>query len=252
MANRSAATDPANKVLTGRWMALGESLTVPVESFVYAGDPAEYNKKIDEQYLDADKKPIREARLVRERLKARDNQALIEVVTWMEQVRTEAGGVREPVGAWVVADMPVGRGEYVGRKTVVQLPLWSSAQTAYTIREVPGKMFTPERNDPVRNPTQPKGWLIDFTADKSVLVDFEGGKVKTKSAKSGTIDEETATELLIVRSDGTLTVRNSGNDANDTLRKELTGVWDQWLAEVHKKMSANTTGTTGNGFDRKP
>jgi len=146
-----------------------------------------------------------------------------------------------------VADMPVGRGEYVGRKAVVQLPLWSSAQKGYTIREVPGKIIAPTLLE--KNPTQPKGWLIDFTADKSVLVDFEGGKVKTRPVKANPIDEETATELLIVRSDGSLMVRTSSTDANDVLRKELTGMWDKWLTEVNKKLTT-TPGGTGPDFVR--
>ena len=89
----------------------------------------------------------------------------------MEQVRTD-GGKREPVGAWVVAEMPVGRGEYVGRKQYVKLPLWSSETQQYLLREMADKV--------VKGKYQPKGWLVDFST-KSVLVDFEGGKVKSRT-----------------------------------------------------------------------
>ncbi len=242
MANRTAAVDPKNKVLYGPWTRLGESLTVPYESFVYAVDPNEYNQKLSDTY------PEKEAKPLVEMFKSKETEAVIQVLTWMEQVRTEAGGVREPVGAWVVANMPVGRGEYIGRKAVVQLPLWSSALTDYTLREVPGKIVPASRLE--KNPTQPKGWLIDFTGDKSVLVDFEGGKVRTRNPKGATIDEETATELLIVQSDGTLTVRNSATDMKDPLRVTLSDGWTKWLTEVKKRVASGGSTEPGNGFGR--
>jgi hypothetical protein len=188
-------------------------------------------------------------RKIQERLKARDNprdkQAVVQVLTWMEQVRTEANSAREPVGAWVVAEMPVGKGEYVGRKTYVKLPLWSSTQTAYTFREIQSQAVGKDKK-PV---DQPQGWLIDFTSDRSVLVDFEGGKVRTTYGRGQSVEEEVASELLIVRNDGKLIVRNSAADAEDKLRKEFTSVWNNWLGEVGKVKS--TTGPMGPGFERK-
>ena len=72
-------------------------------------------------------------------LQVKENQAVLQVATWMEQVRTD-GGKREPVGAWVVAEMPVGRGDYVGRKQFIKLPLWSSETRQYLLRDIPDKV----------------------------------------------------------------------------------------------------------------
>lgn len=258
LADRTAATDPARKILRGPWVPLGGSLTVPLESFVFAGDPGEYNKKVEAAYpligsadqkIDANTRKAHEA--IQQRLLAKDRQAVIQVLTWMEQVRTEAGGVREPVGAWVQAEMPVGRGEYVGRKSFVKLPLWSSTQNNYTFREIPGKTIPTTPLNPA--PIQPQGWLVDFTADKSVLVDFTGGnRVETTIRRDQIVrDDGVATELLIVRNDGKLVVRNTTTDADDTLRKQLSGGWAKWLAEVEKAKALGTgIDPKGGGFER--
>src|SRR5204863_1389920 len=101
-------------------------------------------------------------------------------------------------------------GEYIGKKTYVKLPLWSSADTAYVLREVSDKVLPKAKE-------QPKGWLVDF-GTRSVLVDFEGGKVVTK-AGGRTITEDVATELLVLRADGKLVVRSSALDEQDPVRK---------------------------------
>ncbi|MDT1107490.1 hypothetical protein, partial [Pseudomonas aeruginosa] len=75
---------------------------------------------------------------------------------------------REPVGAGVVAEMPVGRGEFVGRKQYIKLPLWSAESQQYQLREVGDKVLKGKLQ-------QPRGWLVDFST-QSVLVDFEGGR----------------------------------------------------------------------------
>lgn len=258
LVNRALATDPKLEYLSGPWVNLDKKLTVPNESFVYAYDSAEYNKKIESAYpvvLPQNQDNFASNtvnRKIQERMKARDNprdkQAVVQVLTWMEQVRTESNSAREPVGAWVVAEMPVGRGEYVGRKTYVKLPLWSSTQTAYTFREIQNvAAFNPKDKKDVAGAV-PQGWLIDFTADRSILVDFEGGKVRTVAGRNPSVEDEVATEMLIVRSDGMLSVRNSAVDAEDPLRKQYTADWDKWLTEVAKSKAASTE--TGTGFER--
>ena len=114
--------------------------------------------------------PEAEEKALNSLLQVKENQAVVQVATWMEQVRAGDGAKREPVGSWVVAEMPVGRGEFVGRKQFVKLPLWSSESQQYVLREVSDKV--------VKGKYQPRGWLVDFST-KSVLVDFEGGRVKT-------------------------------------------------------------------------
>jgi hypothetical protein len=150
------------------------------------------------------------------------------------------------VGAWIVAEMPVGRGEYIGRKQYVRLPLWSSEVNNYVLREIPDKVFKGLDG----KVEQPKGWLVDFT-DQSVLVDFEGGKVRTKIGDKEYSDD-VAEELLILGRDGKLLVRNSLSDETDPNRKAYTGIWESWLraAELRKSPSGGTT--PGSEFDKKP
>src|SRR5262249_28452300 len=134
-------------------------------------------------------------------LQVKDHQAVVQVATWMQDVKTDNGAKREPVGAWVVAEMPVGRGDFIGRRQYVKLPLWSSETQQYNFRELGDK--------PVKGRYTPKGWPVDFTT-KSILVDFDGGRVRTKSnvrfdekgnlvSGTRTFEEEVGTEMLMVR-----------------------------------------------------
>lgn len=237
------------KTLYSNWTQTAE-ITVPAESFLYAHDVKAYRDQINTTYpldsKDAENKAINNL------LQVKDNQAVLQVATWMEQVRTD-GGKREPVGAWVVAEMPVGRGEYVGRKQFIKLPLWSSETNQYLLREVGDKV--------VKGKFQPKGWLVDFST-KSVLVDFEGGKVKSRTKvrfdEKGTIapgdrtfEEDVASEVLIVRPDGKLIVRSSQVDDGDPNRKTIATEWTRWVKEIEARKSASSGSGEANPFDPK-
>lgn len=163
-----------HKYLFSPWTEMGP-ITIPTESFTYAADVGAYRKSIEETYGPKDKDILA-------RLQVKDNQAVVEMCTWMLDVRLDGSGKREPVGAWVVADMPVGRGEYLGRKQYVKLPLWSSETKAYVLREMPDKIFSTKVNG--KDMPQPKGWLVDFST-RNVLVDFEGGRVQSRAGKAG-------------------------------------------------------------------
>lgn len=215
-------------------------ITVPAESFLYATDVAAYRAKIAKEYE-------KEKELLA-RLQVEDEQAVVEMCTWMEEVRTDASNKREPVGAWVVADIPVGRGQYIGRKQYVKLPLWSSENKQYVLREVPDKVIPPRPNQ--KNPPQPRGWLVDFTTT-SILVDFEGGKVKTV-VNGKEIPEDVASELLIVRPDGKLVVKNSLIDEADENRKQIVSTWEKWVAEVEKRKVDSAGGGNDNFSPRPP
>ena len=231
MTNPRLATEEQYRVLTSPWKQLTESLTVPTESFLFAGDPATYQRHVEDAYRD---QPA-----LRNRMKLKENQTVVEAAAWLEQVKTDTGTAREPVGAWVVADMPVGRGEYVGKKTYVKLPLWSSESNQYILRELAaektgkGKVAT----------APPKGWLVDFTS-RSVLVDFEGGKTSGRS-----VSEDVDTEMLIVRPDGKLQVRSTATDAANEERKKLIEGWEAWTKQVESRPAAGAGGPT-NQFER--
>jgi len=221
------------KEIPSPWRELPNKITIPTESFLYAADVAAYRDKIKDEYG--------KERALLDRLQVKENQAVIEMCKWTEEVRTGDGGRREPIGAWVVADMPVGRGEYIGHKHYVKLPLWSSENKMYVLREVPEKVIPPKPN--LKDPPQPRGWLVDFTT-QSVLVDFEGGKVVTKVPGKQPVTEDVGTELLIVRADGKLVVKNSMYDEKDENRTAIIGGWEKWVKEVEKRKTSGTEETS--------
>ena len=245
--NPAWATDPKFEILYSPWVTLSEQvgdkmvakgITIPHENFLFAYDPETYRKNIAEMYKGAANRKLLE------RAQAKDSQAVVQIQQWRQEVRT-GDGKREPVGAWVVAEMPVGRGEYIGRKQYVRLPLWSSEVDNYVLREIPDKVFKgPKETE------QPKGWLVDFS-DQSVLVDFEGGKVR---ARVGSTDysDDAAEELLILGRDGKLIVRSSIADEADPNRKAYTGIWETWLKAAEQRKSPTSATGKGGEFDGAP
>ncbi|MBP3958037.1 hypothetical protein J8F10_22505 [Gemmata sp. G18] len=113
-------------------MYLPTSISVPAESYLYAYDTKAYREQTTAAH-EGQKELLN-------RLQIKDNQAVVQMASWMEQVRTDSGTKHEPVGSWVVTEIPVGRGEYVGRKQYVKLPLWSSETNLYQFREVADKV----------------------------------------------------------------------------------------------------------------
>jgi hypothetical protein len=231
--------DAKIKELYSPWLQLAEAITVPAEAFVYAVDVASYRDRIEKEFA-------KEKELL-SRLQVKEGQAVVELATWMEEVRTDSSNKREPVGAWVVADIPVGPGEFIGRKQYVKLPLWSSENKMYILREIPDKVIPPRGGKDV---PQPKGWLVDFST-RSVLVDFEGGKVTTKVGGK-TITEDVASELLIVRPDGKLIVKSSLQDEDDPNRKKIVSIWTKWVGEVEKRKVESSGSGPGDNFSPRP
>ncbi|HSQ56809.1 MAG TPA: hypothetical protein VLM40_13795, partial [Gemmata sp.] len=223
------------KILYSPWTQLAGSFTIPTEEFTYAVDPATYRSKIEKEYSEG------KDRELRERLQVKDNQAVIEICRWLEEVSI-GSGTREPVGSWVVANIPTGRGELIGRKQYVKLPLWSAKINQYALREVTEKII------PRKDATQPKGWLVDFTT-RNILVDFDGGKVKTKSRKGEVAVDDASTEMLILRPDGQLEVKKSAEDENNPERKKYLTDWDTWVKKVEARKS---DGKDDGGFERGP
>jgi hypothetical protein len=224
----SEVSNPADaKVerIYSKYFAIDEknsNITIPPEQFVYAVDVGAYRKTIDETYTNKE-------RDLRDRLQVKDGQAVVEICRWLPSVTLETGTQREPVGAWVVADMPVGRGEYIGRKTYIKLPLWSSERKSYILREISG-------NAGKAGFSQwhlPKGWLVNFVTP-DILVDFHGGRIQTR-AGTKTFYEDAETELLIVSPEGKLTVKKSQIDEKDKDRNAIVSVWNRWVTEVEKR-----------------
>jgi hypothetical protein len=231
--------DATKETLYSGWTQISGNITIPPSQYLYAMDVASYRKATDETYTQKERDLL-------QKLQVKDGQAVIEMCRWLPEVKLD-GGKREPVGAWVVADMPVGRGEYVGRKTYVKLPLWSSETKSYILRDI--SQLAGKKEELKQH--LPKGWLVNFTTS-DILVDFQGGKVQTRTP-SKVITEDVATEMLIVSDDGSLAVKRSLVDEADGTRRGISSIWTKWVADVEKrKEEAKSGGNDPNSFSPKP
>ncbi|HET6573794.1 MAG TPA: hypothetical protein VFG68_09350, partial [Fimbriiglobus sp.] len=249
----SRKSDAKIETLKGPWVQLGkadEFITIPPEMYIYAADADEYIEHVDDLY----KKNGREGaiRNVMEYREVQDGRrALVQFQQWMPQIRIEGSGNKtEPIGTWVVADMPVAAGDFIGRRQLVELPLWSASQQAYVLRELTGGVKV---HGIANQKHQPKGWPVNFQT-LSVLVGFEGGKTKAELSER-TVTDESATEVLILRPDGKLLVRNSVADKEDPEKKGRQETWDKWLKRVRDRkedmnMMGNPMDPNGGGFQR--
>ena len=241
-----APNDAAKEVLEGPWAEILEPVSVPAESYVYAENSDTYlataNTLLETYSKTTPLKKVLEVDDV-----AAGRRAVVQIQKFMPAIRIEGGGNRtEPVGTWVVADVPVGPGEFIGKRQLVELPLWNAGQSAYTLRELTGSV----QLKGVPASQQPKGWPVNFLTP-AVLVDFAGGKSKARVGDREVTDAAD-TELLILQPDGKLTVKSSGADIPDKTRTERATVWTQWLDRVRtRKDSVAATPTAGSpGFGR--
>jgi hypothetical protein len=224
----SKDSDASQPILYGPYVTITDqrgvplSVTVPSDANTYLVDPVEYSDKLREKY----KEPQ-----VQQLLDNRNGRLpVVQVQQWLHKVMIENS--EEPIGTWIVADLPVNRGEYIGRKQLITLPLWSSQKVKYILQELPKyKVFgLPPKKE------QPKGVLVDFTTSM-LCVDYEGGKL-SRVVGDRTIEDEGAVEMLILRPDGSVTVRNSVMDADNPDRVERVKKWDEWIERVKKDTEA--------------
>jgi hypothetical protein len=207
--------DAKQEELKGEWVKIDNTVTVTSELNLYAGDPVKYTDKIRDKYKD---KAV---------LSLLDNnngqQPVVQIQQWMPQVAIDSK--REPIGTWVIGDIPVNRGERIGRKQLVPLPMWSAEKGTYLLQELPKYKVWHAKE-------QPKGVLVDFST-RFILVDYEGGKVRPQIGDRG-IEDEASTEMLILRPDGTVILHDSAADMADADRAERENKWEEWLDTVKK------------------
>jgi len=218
----SRPSDADKEVLEGEWAEMQGTIGVPPESYLYVSEPS------------GDKKAPQ----------LKEGQALLQVQRWVPQVQFDRN--REPFGDWFVADIPVTRGTYVTGKQLVTIPLWSSERLNFVMRELPPEKFAKSK-EPRR------GVLMDLSSRDLLVVDIEGGKYSRYFAKPGTkpVDDEAAYEVLLLNeNDGTMQVRNSATDKEDSARKEREERWKKWVDEVEKNTKSAPAGTPmGGRFD---
>jgi hypothetical protein len=171
------------------------------------------------------------------------DQTKIQVQTWMETMKLN--NVGEPVGDWVVSDpLTVTRGEFIGKKQILKLPLWSAQYRTYVMREKQGATVRE------RKAGHAAGVEVDF-ASKSLLVDFDGGKTEYKFANQMKKDDS-ATEMLILTDDGKLIVRSSINDRKDTDREARQSEWEKWIKTVEDQKLSDAPGAPAGPGNNNP
>jgi hypothetical protein len=139
----------------------------------------------------------------------------------------------------------VAPGEYIGRKTYVKLPLWSAGVGSYTFRALSDDVkrslgFTTSKDK------TPKGYFLQDFTSKNLLIDFTGGKAKEKVGTQ-LVSDDAASELLILRADGRIEVRNEITDASIKERKERETLWTKWLAQVAARKDQYLGDPMGSG-----
>jgi hypothetical protein len=218
------------------WWTIPFTANIPSEAYYYAMNSKTYDEKVKKKF---EKNPA-----MQELLLPKDGKTVVQIHQWAKEVRLNANA-REPIGTWIIGEVPVGPGEYIGRKHLVQLPTWSAERTAYALKELPGgiKLKPPAKDTP-------KGWLVDLTT-AAVLVDFEGGKFRGQ-VNNNTVQDDSDVEMLVVRPDGTVTVRNSAVDTAFAPREKRTTDWEEWLRKSEEQGGRLTQpgGAGPGGFGR--
>jgi hypothetical protein len=134
----------------------------------------------------------------------------------------------------VIADrVVVSRGEYVSRRIKVDLHLWRYSLDSFILpceahlRPVPGQRQT--------------GIEVDFGQDEekgkeTILVDFEGGRqAYQQTTAPGRIEDESATEVLMLSPEGKLLARNSAADARSSVRMQRRPRWRSQVEALKRR-----------------
>jgi hypothetical protein len=203
------------------WYELPQIVSVPQELYYYVVDEAQNytNRNRDKFTMPRESVPRESAqyRLLFNQRSPAPDQVVFQFHRWVEQTQQSRKDTEMiPVGEWAVADRVfVSRGEYIGRKVIVDLPIWKYTQNTFILPAESTKI-----NRKAGKPNT--GIDVDFGQDPAennmILVDFEGGRgVSVPGTK---ISDDCATEVLMLTPDGKLQARNSVKDTGDTKRTE--------------------------------
>ena len=162
----------ARELVSDNWYELPQTVSVPPELCYYVVDQ-KHVKDDNAPWQVATPKPGSSLFDMWIEPTDRDRKAAFQFQRWVEATPMYPGGEPVPVGDWAVADRVfVVRGEYVGQKVWVDLPVWKYTQDSFVL---PAK----DQRKRVRGKL-PTGVLVNFKPDDPdrdmILVDFEGGR----------------------------------------------------------------------------
>jgi hypothetical protein len=204
------------KDLTSKdWYEIKQIARVPPELMYYVVDEKQIASQQEQKEITKKGNPSAQSRLWSANKPSGSDPIVFQFHRWVESTPLNKDKDIVPVGDWAIADRVfVSRGEYVGRKVRVDLPIWKYSQNAYVL---------PIEEQKKRNAYDRRtftGLDVDFGFDNSptedtILVDFEGGRVFSQSPK---MDDTCRTEVLMLSPDGKLLARNSAKDTEDEER----------------------------------
>lgn len=165
----------------------------------------------------------------------------IQVHRWLAEERiSDHNDNTYPIGSWSIAErVPAYRGEYIGKKAYVELPVWNEVWEAYLLPNFAGKVKGRKRDD--------RGVPVDFNSH-AVLVDFEGGRgtyAVGHGTKTKTVVDDAPVEMLVLTPDGKLEVHNSRDDSVNEERVERHKQWSEFVKKVKEELDQMINGTKG-------
>jgi hypothetical protein len=175
------------------------------------------------------------------------DETWLQMQRWYSGIRPE-GLPNEPFGEWLVADLKAFRGQYVGEKLLLPLPIWSMEHGMFLLRDNPART---RRGPAIRAETGRQtdpNWTIDlYPTPPVLLVDFEGGSGQYYGPKHSPLQDASGVEVLLMTSDGRLRVARSGQDIADADRAKRETGWTQWLEKVNADTLATKMGNNPGG-----
>ncbi len=200
------------KELKSDWYEVPETVKVDSENHYYVVDQPKISEKSEKPPLNSARYRMWDAR------NEKRDQVAFQFLRWVEATPLDPRDADAvPVGDWAVADRVfVARGEFVGRKVKVDIPVWQYTKNAFVLPT--GEKNVKEKNRGL----VPTGIEVDFGQEnpdnETILVDFEGGRSYHPTNKN--LSDNSRTEVLMLSPDGKLLARNSAADAKDDFREK--------------------------------
>ena len=194
------------------------TITIPGEYYLYAVNQQPAFKVNDGGAWEAPK----------EKDAYKPEHVAVQIHRWVDEVRRD-----QAIGDWCIAErIYLRRGDPVGKVVNVEVPTWNSEENRFQLGKGVADNGPAPKNAPppvIRKgpvmiaPPAPGGAAgipVNFavTTPPPVLVDFDGGKRELRVLVNGIptgppVRDEAASNLLILRADGTLIVRNTRVDS---------------------------------------
>jgi hypothetical protein len=184
---------------------------------------------------------------------------VMEVHRWLDVVQVNPSDRASvmPVGAWsILPRIPVSRGEYIGRKVEMPVPVWKPTVNGFVFATPPEDEVN---QGPVKHTIRHAGVAVDFATDPlsetgggPILVDFDGGK-RLHPADPKTVLADMPWDVLVYTADDKLVLRNSATDTANRTRVARVNEWGTWLQETAMVTAAQTGsgGDAGGGRGRR-